>query len=129
MAKYDYGGGCPCGLYRECPEHCDYYVPKVEVKIIPGGVLVGPMKKDTDDFGFSLEDDVDPTVIEAELETRVKTVLDDANKKIEKIMSLINPLLDALQKDPQKTTIKWPNRAEKIKLLQTKLKEVANLRN
>ncbi len=22
MAKYDFGGGCPCGLYKECPKDC-----------------------------------------------------------------------------------------------------------
>lgn len=25
MAKYDYGGGCPCGLYKECDEGCIEY--------------------------------------------------------------------------------------------------------
>lgn len=24
MAKFDQGGGCPCGLYRECEEGCAY---------------------------------------------------------------------------------------------------------
>lgn len=28
MAAYDYGGGCPCGLYRECPPGCQHYVKK-----------------------------------------------------------------------------------------------------
>lgn len=23
MAKYDHGGGCPCGLYAECEPNCD----------------------------------------------------------------------------------------------------------
>lgn len=25
MAKYDHGGGCPCGLYRECEPGCREY--------------------------------------------------------------------------------------------------------
>lgn len=25
MAKYDHGGGCPCGLYKECDEGCIEY--------------------------------------------------------------------------------------------------------
>lgn len=25
MAKYDHGGGCPCGLYRECDPGCREY--------------------------------------------------------------------------------------------------------
>jgi RecA/RadA recombinase len=24
MAKYDYGGGCPCGLYKECEPNCEH---------------------------------------------------------------------------------------------------------
>lgn len=24
MAKFDQGGGCPCGLYRECPVDCEH---------------------------------------------------------------------------------------------------------
>lgn len=24
MAKFDQGGGCPCGLYRECEPNCEY---------------------------------------------------------------------------------------------------------
>lgn len=24
MAKYDHGGGCPCGLYAECGDDCQY---------------------------------------------------------------------------------------------------------
>lgn len=32
MAKYDHGGGCPCGLYRECDPECSSYKPKDEVK-------------------------------------------------------------------------------------------------
>jgi hypothetical protein len=31
MAKFDYGGGCPCGLYRDCIEQCENYVAPGEV--------------------------------------------------------------------------------------------------
>lgn len=27
MAKFDQGGGCPCGLYRECEPGCAGYIP------------------------------------------------------------------------------------------------------
>jgi len=34
MAKYDHGGGCPCGLYEECLPGCrchpDYIDPAIE---------------------------------------------------------------------------------------------------
>lgn len=32
MAKYDHGGGCPCGLYRECDPGCVHYVVKSTLK-------------------------------------------------------------------------------------------------
>ena len=25
MAAFDYGGGCPCGLYRQCDEGCEHH--------------------------------------------------------------------------------------------------------
>ena len=25
MAWYDHGGGCPCGLYKECDEACEHH--------------------------------------------------------------------------------------------------------
>jgi len=28
MAKYDHGGGCACGLYKECEPGCESYVEK-----------------------------------------------------------------------------------------------------
>lgn len=34
MAKYDYGGGCPCGLYRECVPQCSNYSSNVPVKTV-----------------------------------------------------------------------------------------------
>lgn len=43
MAKFDYGGGCPCGLYRTCIEQCEHYVVPgsgVEMKA-KEGLLVG----------------------------------------------------------------------------------------
>ena len=27
MAKYDHGGGCPCGLYATCIDGCQHYPP------------------------------------------------------------------------------------------------------
>lgn len=25
MAKYDHGGGCPCGLQRQCDDTCEHH--------------------------------------------------------------------------------------------------------
>jgi hypothetical protein len=30
MAKYDHGGGCACGLYRECLDDCEHNETKTE---------------------------------------------------------------------------------------------------
>lgn len=30
MAKFDQGGGCPCGLYRECEPNCEHKIPKIK---------------------------------------------------------------------------------------------------
>lgn len=30
MAKFDQGGGCPCGLYRECEPNCEWNNPKTK---------------------------------------------------------------------------------------------------
>jgi hypothetical protein len=34
MAKYDHGGGCPCGLYKECDPGCREYKEKADYKKI-----------------------------------------------------------------------------------------------
>lgn len=63
------------------------------------------------DFGFSFENDA----------TEIKDALDKSKSKVANlksalytIQSMIHPLLNNLMKEPEKTTIKWPNRAEKI---------------
>ena len=38
MAKFDHGGGCPCGLYAECGDDCHY--PKGTTA--EGTVKIGP---------------------------------------------------------------------------------------
>jgi protein subunit release factor A len=34
MAAYDHGGGCPCGLYKECDPGCREYKEKTDYKKI-----------------------------------------------------------------------------------------------
>lgn len=82
MAKYDYGGGCPCGLYAECEEKCEF--------LKKGSGMV------TDnDFGFSIVD-------ETELDIFVKH-----NDKAEKLRAMIMPLLNNLKANPDKDIIRW----------------------
>ena len=100
MAKYDYGGGCPCGLYRECDPDCKEYKTldlnyKIERKKM----------KEEHDFGFSFEDS---TELSAEVTT--------AYEKLEKLRAMILPFLNNLKKNPEKDMIKWngKDRVEKI---------------
>lgn len=46
MAKFDQGGGCPCGLYRTCIEQCvNYVAPETwQVMADSNGGLPPPMK-------------------------------------------------------------------------------------
>lgn len=66
--------------------------------------------KINNDFGFS-------AVGEEEIKTNDKATLDQ-------IWQLINPLLINLQKDPDKPMLRWPNRADKIKILQDTLRKL-----
>lgn len=89
------------------------------------------------DFGFSFIDDE----IEAVKETAVatKAAADDlegqlsdlTNEKIaleaslEKLFQSVVPFLDNLCKSPEKSTIFWPDRVEKIESYKAKLKQIA----
>ena len=73
------------------------------------------------DFGFSLVD-------ENELEA-VQTVTVQASStqaKVDALFNMIMPLLNNLQKNPEKEYIYWPNRTEKIEQFRDKLQEVYN---
>jgi hypothetical protein len=104
MAKYDYGGGCPCGLYRECIPQCENHHPSI--------VAMGKEKQDKrkkakmeeDDFGFSIVD-----------ESELTTVI-ERNDKAEQLRDMIMPLLKNLKSNPDKDIIKWagPDRVRKI---------------
>lgn len=82
------------------------------------------------DFGFSFIDEE----IEAIKETNKKLDGDytstaetarDLEKRLERLFQSIEPFLDNLCKDPEKSTIYWPNRVEKIQNYKKKLKSIA----
>lgn len=109
MAKYDYGGGCPCGLYRECIPQCEHYVPQKKICTCgPYGYCTCDDKKEKqmsdeiDDFGFTLVD-------EKEVLARVP-----ADPRAEKLRSMIMPLLLKLKANPDKDMIKWGG-ADRVK--------------
>lgn len=78
------------------------------------------------DFGFSFADDE----IE-EVKENFQAVIRDDKEKIEELENRLNllyssiiPFLDNLCKNPEKSTIHWPNRVEKIQEYKQKLKQI-----
>lgn len=92
------------------------------------------MKKQVDDlgdfdFGFSFTDDVIETKQQVkDLETAVMSEQDkiaNLQQRISSLYNAIEPFLDNLCKNPEKSTIHWPNRVEKITQYKEKLKSIA----
>ena len=63
---------------------------------------------DTDDFGFSFTDNLEPELYAAQ-EQSVKE-----QQKAEQMYKLIMPSLNNLKKNPDKPNIHWPDRVKKI---------------
>lgn len=101
MAKFDHGGGCPCGLHRECEPNC---------------VLLYKEEKmsDNHDFGFSFTTEEEMTVVQ------------ENNEKAEKLRDMIMPLLMNLKKNPDKDIIKWEG-AARIKSIDSFIKKMNKL--
>jgi hypothetical protein len=65
-----------------------------------------PISNEIEDFGFSdIDKNPPPTPLE----------------EVKEIVNLIMPLLNNLIKNPEKDTIYWPNRKEKIEKFKSKL--------
>lgn len=116
MAKYDYGGGCPCGLYRECEPNCEYKEIKMSwdnvgqnhcnmdgTPIVRETRVQKEIKMQEHDFGFSFADSTELTV-----------EIDTATEKLEKLRAMILPFLKNLKQNPEKDIIKW-NGKDRIK--------------
>lgn len=105
MAKYDQGGGCPCGLYSECIPQCENAPPAREICACgPNGYCNcthktekkrKKMDKDSGDFGFTMVGDEDIT----------KSVPKDT--RADQLCSMIMPLLMNLKLNPEKDYIQW----------------------
>ena len=111
MAKYDYGGGCPCGLEAECPPGCQHYTPPPANYDYGGDWRPNKLTREKkmklnedDDFGFTFADS-------NEIQQKVATTED----KLAGLRAMIMPLLNNLMKNPEKDTILWPDREKKIK--------------
>lgn len=126
MAKYDYGGGCPCGLQKECDPGCEHYemsqgiiTPKPKIYgntshnllTTAGIVAVNDM---SNDFGFSFE--TPEKVSDSEI---------DALNRLELLRTTIITFLNTLKANPEKDKIYWPNREEKINKFIDKINTIA----
>lgn len=80
------------------------------------------------DFGFSFTDDV----VEAKNQVETlqnermtdKEIIESLDKRLKVLYNAIIPFLDNLCKNPEKSTIHWPNRVEKITSYKKKLKSI-----
>jgi uncharacterized protein Yka (UPF0111/DUF47 family) len=92
------------------------------------------MNKRTDsvedfDFGFSFADEDYEEVkevsnkLQQEYSTR-KEQIEDLEKRLDLLHRSILPFLDNLCKNPDKSTIHWPNRVEKIEQYKKRLQQI-----
>lgn len=82
-----------------------------------------------EDFGFSFVDEdfeeVKSQVTKLETATKSdKETIEDLEKRLKAMHESIDPFLENLKKNPEKTTIYWPNRTEKISQFQQRLKQI-----
>lgn len=80
------------------------------------------MKLDDNDFGFSLVDD---DFVPPKAKEKIENEKVEQDKKLSTVMEMILPFINNLTKQPEKTTIYWPNRVEKMTEFRDKLLEVA----
>lgn len=81
------------------------------------------------DFGFSFVDEDYEEV--KEVNTKLNKEYADSQEKIDDLQRRLNilhssiiPFLDNLCKNPEKSTILWPNRVEKIQAYKKKLQQI-----
>ena len=83
-----------------------------------------------DDFGFSLvseselkaHEELLKKKIEEQSKIVVKTAMDN-QAKLQGLLDMVMPLLRNLAKDPEKTYVFWPDRAEKMQLFIKKVND------
>jgi hypothetical protein len=81
------------------------------------------------DFGFSfVDEDINEIKKNAERLEIVSTIneasLEKTQQKLNTVLEMFDTFLNNLKKNPDKSTIYWPNRIEKIEEFQKKLKEI-----
>lgn len=78
------------------------------------------------DFGFSFIDDeieeVKETAIKLETaQADSQAAIEDLRERLSRLYNSISPFLDNLCKNPEKSTIYWPDRVKKIEAYKDKL--------
>lgn len=81
------------------------------------------------DFGFSFVDEDYEEVKEVNTKLNKEYAdsqekIDDLQRRLNTLHSAIVPFLDNLCKNPEKSTILWPNRVEKIQAYKKKLQQI-----
>jgi chromosome segregation ATPase len=81
------------------------------------------------DFGFSFVDENYEEVKETKDNLTKeyndsRQQIEDLQRRLEMMHNSIVPFLDNLCKNPEKSTILWPNRVEKIEAYKVKLKKI-----
>lgn len=77
------------------------------------------------DFGFSIlseEELQNATNISNEIESKEQEI-NRLNSRLVKVKEIILPLIQNLQKEPQKNYIYWPNRTELLQELMKKIRD------
>ena len=81
--------------------------------------------KDDFDFGFSFTNEIEDNINKLEEQHKSKDeIIESLNAKINTLHTSINVFLDNLARNPEKSTIHWPNRAEKINEYKQKLNSI-----
>jgi hypothetical protein len=90
------------------------------------------MKRQSEDFdfGFSFVDDdyEEVKIVNTKLSeehSRNQEAIEDLRNRLNMMYASIVPFLDNLCKNPDKSTIHWPNRVEKIQAYKKKLQQIA----
>jgi hypothetical protein len=80
---------------------------------------------ETFDFGFSFADENYEEISEKQQEQlHSAEKIEDLQRRLNLLHQSIIPFLDNLCKNPEKSTILWPNRVEKIESFKKKLKRI-----
>lgn len=101
---------------------CSRYQDKKPLEFFDFGFTFGDNEEDKAEELRQLQDDVLTTNKELEELRRVNKRLD---KAVQSVYNAIIPFLDNLCANPEKPTIHWPNRVEKIQEFKTKLAKLA----